>query len=368
MTMTQAPRGTAAVEGSLLEWRRRRRSYLRTMLVLTGVLVLSVALALSWGAVTVPLPDVWAIVVDHLRGAGDAARGITGDVIIWQIRAPRVVLAMLVGAGLAVVGVAVQAMVRNPLADPYVLGVESGAAAGAVAVIYFLGPFSVSFLSPTMGAFLGALATMALVFALARSGGRVSSLRLLLVGVALSYGLSGFTSFVLYASHDPAAQQQVMFWILGSLGGATWAQVPLVLAVVVAGSGFYWWWSRRLNALALGDASATSLGIDPNRARIVLFVVSSAMVAAIVSTVGPIGFVGLVVPHVTRMFVGAEHRRVLPASILVGASYLVVVDLFSRVVFAPSEVPIGIVTAVLGTPFFLWLLRSRGSRVLVDAS
>lgn len=368
MTVAEERTRPSAVESSLLEWRRRRRSYVVTMAVMAGVLLLGAAAGLSLGAVTVPLVDVWTIVGDHLRGAGDAARSVTGDVIIWQIRAPRVVLAMLVGAGLAVVGVAVQAMVRNPLADPYVLGVESGAAAGAVAVIYFLGPFSVSLLSPSLGAFLAALATMALVFALARSGGRVSSLRLLLVGVALSYGLSSFTSFVLYSSHDPAAQQQVMFWMLGSLGGATWSQVPFVLGVVVAGAACYWWWSRRLNALALGDASATSLGIDPDRTRIALFLVSSAMVAAIVSTVGPIGFVGLVVPHVARMFVGADHRRVLPASILVGAAYLVVVDLVSRVIFAPSEVPIGVVTAMLGTPFFLWLLRSRGSRALADAS
>ena len=361
MTVAEERVRPTAVESSLLEWRRRRRSYVVTMAVMAGVLVLGAAAGLSLGAVTVPLVDVWTIVGDHLRGAGDAARSVTGDVIIWQIRAPRVVLAMLVGAGLAVVGVAVQAMVRNPLADPYVLGVESGAAAGAVAVIYFLGPFSVSLLSPSLGAFLAALATMALVFALARSGGRVSSLRLLLVGVALSYGLSSFTSFVLYSSHDPAAQQQVMFWMLGSLGGATWSQVPFVLGVVVAGAACYWWWSRRLNALALGESQASHLGVNVVLVKRTAIVLTALAVGSLVAATGLIGFIGLVAPHAIRLACGPDHRIVLPGAALLGAALMVIADALSRTVVAPADLPIGVLTAALGAPFFLaLLLRRRG--------
>lgn len=361
------PVATDAVATVLAEGRRRRRRYVVSLMVMCGAVIAAAALALSAGSVTVPLGEVWSTIGRHLTGTVDNG-GVAGDVIIWEIRFPRVVMAALVGAGLAALGVVVQAMVRNPLADPYVLGIENGAAAGAVAVIYFAGPFAATLITPTIGAFFGAMGTMLLVFALARSGGRVSSIRLLLVGVSLAFGLSGFTSFVLYSSKDPATQAQVLFWILGSLGGVTWAQVPLVLATVAIGSGLFWFYSRRLNALALGDQSAQALGMDPDRLRIILFVICSVMIAAIVSTVGPIGFVGLIIPHVARMFVGADHRRVIPASLLLGAAYLVLVDIVSRVIFAPSEVPIGVMTAMLGTPFFLWLLRTRGSRFLMDAS
>jgi iron complex transport system permease protein len=248
------------------------------------------------------------------------------------------------------------------LADPYVLGVESGAAAAAVAVIFLSRRAVLSGeWSPTVAAFLGALATLALVFSIARKNGRVTSTRVLLVGVALSYALSGLTSFFLYASPDPAAQAQVLFWIMGGLGGASWTNLPIALGVLVAAWLAFGYYARQLNAMAMGDMSAVAVGLNPDRVRTRLLIISSLLVAVTVTLAGPIGFVGLVVPHVGRMLFGAEHRRLIPAVVLLGGIYLVLVDTLCRTIFAPSEIPIGVMTALLGTPFFLWLIRRKDS-------
>lgn len=336
------------------------------MALLAAGLVVALTLGVTWGSVSIGIGEVWSTVSRHLVRASTTPGG--HDSIIWRIRAPRVLLGALVGAGLGVIGVAVQAMVRNPLADPYVMGVESGAAVGAVAVI-FLGRAAAyhGIVTPAIGAFVGATATLVAVFGLARSRGRVAPVRLLLVGVALSYALSGVTSFFLYASRDPGAQRAILFWILGGLGGATWGELPLAAAVVGVGVAVVWYAARPLNALSVGDASATALGVDPDRLRIRLLLVCSLVVAVLVSMVGPIGFVGLVIPHVGRMLFGADHRRLVPASVLLGAIYLVLVDLVCRTLFAPSEIPIGVVTAMLGTPFFLWLIRRRQGAALGEA-
>lgn len=347
--------------------KRIRRRYTLTIAGMVIVLVIVATLGMSIGAVNVPFRDVWSIIGNHLtqNPSTTIARGI--DTIIWEIRAPRVVMGLLVGAGLAVIGVAVQAMVRNPLADPYILGVESGAAAGAVAIIYFGGMYASSLITPALGAFAGALLTLFLVFVLARQGSRVSSIRLLLVGVSLSFALSGITMFMQYSTRDPAAQAAIIFWLIGGLGGAQWSQVPLMTAVLVIGFCFVWFYARQLNILAVGDESATSLGINPDKLRVRLFVVLSLVIAVAVSMVGPIAFVGLVVPHVARLMVGAEHRRVLPVALLCGGIYLVTVDVVSRWIFAPGEVPVGVLTAILGTPFFIWLIRRRDTLAVRDA-
>lgn len=355
-----------AVAEALAHGDQLRSRYRFVIVALVVGLLASMAIALSVGSVRVPLETVWSAVWGVITGLPAATDG--PGLIVWEIRAPRVIIGALVGAGLAVVGVAIQAMVRNPLADPYVLGVSSGASVGAVAVIYFgAGVLGSGPVSPALGAFVGAVLTMAVVFALARSGGRLASVRLLLVGVALSYALSGLTSFALYATHDPAAENSILFWLLGGLGGARWSQVPLVAACVAVGLAAVWTLANRLNALSLGDDSAVSLGVDPDRLRVLLFLVCSLVVAALVSVVGPIGFVGLVIPHLVRLTVGAEHRRLVPASALLGAIYLVLVDIVARTVAAPAEIPIGVLTALLGTPFFLWMIRRKDSSVLKDA-
>ncbi|MDX3283737.1 FecCD family ABC transporter permease, partial [Streptomyces scabiei] len=324
------------------------------------LLLLSLVAGTGLGAAGIAGTDVlrflWAGLTGGTVHAGDAA----AYTIVWEIRLPRVVLGAVVGAGLASVGVGVQAIVRNALGDPFVLGISSGAAVGANAVI-LLGAFAaLGIWALSVSAFLSALAAMALVYALARSPHGLSPLRLVLTGTALAYGFEAVTTVMVFGAARGEAARSALMWLLGSLGGATWAQVPLVAVTVAAG----WAWLRRraesLNALALGDETSAALGVRPERLRRELFLVTAAVTGTVVAVSGAIGFVGLMVPHVVRMLVGADHRRVLAVAPLVGAVLLVWADVLSRLLLAPAELPVGVITAVVGVPAFLLLMRRSG--------
>ena len=328
------------------------------LLGLAVLLALSCALSLVFGAAQVPLERVLAILARQLFGIEPAVAVSVGqDSIVWQLRAPRVLLGALVGAGLALVGTALQAVTRNPLADPHLLGVSSGAAFGAVLVVLYLGEFA-GMLSLPLAAFVGAMASMLLVLAIASRGGRLHSERLLLAGVAVSFVLMAASNLLLYLG-NPHAASSVLFWMLGGLGLARWellwlpALCLLLALVVLLGLG------RALNALMAGEQSAVSLGLEPRRVRLLVFVVASLLTGVLVSLSGAIGFVGLMLPHVARFLVGAEHRRVLPVAALLGALFLVWVDVAARTWLAPQDLPIGIVTAAIGGAFFVALLRRR---------
>lgn len=328
------------------------------LLGLSVLLALSCAVSLAFGAAQVPLERVLAILGQHLFGSvPDVAVSVGQDSIVWQLRAPRVLLGALVGAGLALVGTALQAVTRNPLADPHLLGVSSGAAFGAVLVVLYLGEFA-GLLSLPLAAFAGALASMLLVLAIASRGGRLESDRLLLAGVAVSFVMMAASNLLLYLG-NPHAASSVLFWMLGGLGLARWEllwlpAVCLLLALaVLLGLG------RALNALMAGEQSAVSLGLEPRRVRLLVFVVASLLTGVLVSLSGAIGFVGLMLPHVARFMVGAEHRRVLPVAALLGALLLIWVDIAARTWLAPQDLPIGIVTAAIGGVFFVLLLRRR---------
>ncbi len=328
------------------------------LLGLAVLLALSFALSLVFGAAQVPLERVLAILARQLFGIEPAVAVSVGqDSIVWQLRAPRVLLGALVGAGLALVGTALQAVTRNPLADPHLLGVSSGAAFGAVLVVLYLGEFA-GMLSLPLAAFVGAMASMLLVLAIASRGGRLHSERLLLAGVAVSFVMMAASNLLLYLG-NPHAASSVLFWMLGGLGLARWellwlpALCLLLALVVLLGLG------RALNALMAGEQSAVSLGLEPRRVRLLVFVVASLLTGVLVSLSGAIGFVGLMLPHVARFLVGAEHRRVLPVAALLGALFLVWVDVAARTWLAPQDLPIGIVTAAIGGAFFVALLRRR---------
>ncbi|MEU5317779.1 iron ABC transporter permease [Streptomyces sp. NPDC021056] len=313
--------------------------------------------AVSIGAVNIPVGEVWRILLHHLTGreaTGDPAL----DQIVWTFRAPRVALAALVGAGLAVAGAVLQTLVSNPLADPVVLGFSYGASLGAVLVITLGGAALAGLggLGVSGAAFVGALAAGALVFALGQRRGRLAPTRLVLAGVAVGYVLLSVTSFVQLTA-TPTELRTVMFWMLGSVAGAQWSQLPTVAAVVLASTVLLTLFGRRLNALLAGDESATALGVDVNRLRAALLVISALLTGTVIAVAGGVGFVGLMIPHLVRMTVGADHRRLLPLTALLGANYLVLVDLLSRTLTRPNELPLGILTALLGAPFFLWLLR-----------
>ncbi|MFC4500798.1 MULTISPECIES: FecCD family ABC transporter permease [Streptomyces] len=311
-------------------------------------------LAVSIGAVNIPVGDVWGILLHHVTGLG-ATEDPALDQIVWTFRAPRVVLAALVGAGLAVAGAVLQTLVSNPLADPVVLGFSYGASLGAVLVIT-LGGVALGGLGVSGAAFVGALAAGALVFVLGQRQGRLAPTRVVLAGVAVGYVLLSVTSFVQLLA-TPTELRTVMFWMLGSVAGAQWSQLPTVAVVVLVSTVLLTLFGRRLNALLAGDESATALGVDVNRLRAALLVISALLTGTVIAVAGGVGFVGLMIPHLVRLTVGADHRRLLPLTALLGAVYLVLVDLLSRTLTRPNELPLGILTALLGAPFFLWLLR-----------
>ncbi|WJY62348.1 Hemin transport system permease protein HmuU [Corynebacterium atrinae] len=311
------------------------------------------------GPVDITVADTLRIVSHHVFGTQLIADGgSTQEAIVWQIRVPRAVLGASVGAGLALAGVVLQALVRNVLADPYVLGINSGASVGTAAAILFgvgtgLGEYALQ-----GSAFIGAMGASLLVFFIARSAGRLTSIRLLMAGVAVGYALSAATSFLIFAADSAEGARSVMFWLLGSLGLANWnGPLAVIVIVVTAVAAILMIGARHLDALAAGDETALTLGINPDRLRFALLVLSCLLVGAIVAMAGSIGFVGLVVPHLARRLVGGSHRAVLPVAALLGAILLVCADILARILLAPQEIPIGIITAMVGAPFLLILVR-----------
>lgn len=308
--------------------------------------------AVSLGPVRIGPGTVWSIVLDHVRGE---VRTGAADAIVWEIRVPRVLLAMIVGAALTTAGIVVQALARNALADPYLLGVSSGASVGVTAVLLFgalggLGTWALS-----AGSIAGALVATVAVFAVSRTEGQLNPTRLILCGVVLSAMFEAIATFLLFAG-NPQATQSVLFRLLGSFGQATWSQLWIPVLVLTGTLGWLLGQARMLNALALGEDEAIGLGIDIRRARRSLFLVAAAVAGVCVAVSGIIGFVGLVVPHLVRLLVGSDHRRVLALGVPLGAGFLVLADLLARTAFAPQELPIGVVTAFVGAPALLILL------------
>ncbi|MDQ4138289.1 MAG: iron ABC transporter permease [Actinomycetota bacterium] len=348
------PRRSAGAALGAVE-RRRRAAW--TITLLAVALFASLVGALCAGAVVVSPGAVVQVVLRELFGVPTAA-GTLESAIVWSIRMPRALLGACVGAGLAVGGLAMQAMVRNTLADPYLLGINSGASAGAAAVILFGAGVGLGAYALPGSAFAGALAASVLVFLIARSGGRVASPHLLLSGITVGYLLSAVTSFLVFASGSAEGARSVMFWLLGSLSLASWDGLLLLAAVAVTVTVVVCTVSgRRLDALAIGDETATTLGVSPHRFRLLMLVVLSLCVGVLVSAAGSIGFIGLVVPHLARRLVGAPHAAAAPAAALIGAILLIWSDVLARVVLAPQEMPIGIVTAAIGAPFLIVLIR-----------
>jgi iron complex transport system permease protein len=310
------------------------------------------------GPVSVAPGTVVRIVSHHTIGLPrTAAWSAADDAIIWQVRLPRVLLGAAVGAALAVVGVALQALVRNVLADPYVLGVTSGASTGAAAAILFGVGAGLGAGSLSVTAFAGAMLASVAVLAIARLGGPMTPTRVLLAGVAVGYLLHAATSFLIFASDSPEGTRAVMFWLLGSLAHATWPTLGPVVVVAVGAVGVLQLWGRRLDAIAIGDETARTLGVDPFRFRAQVLVVGAVAVGAVVAMSGGIGFVGLVIPHLARRLVGPGHRSLVPAAALIGAAFLVWSDVLARLLLQPRELPIGVVTALAGGPFLLHLVR-----------
>jgi iron complex transport system permease protein len=327
-----------------------------------GIVVAAVAaaivLAVSVGAVPVPLATVWGIALDSVAPGLVTPHWTKAQAnIVWEIRFPRVLLAGLVGAGLGLVGGALQAVTRNKLADPHLLGISSGGAFGAIAALMHTGLF-LGLLTVPLMAFGGALAATLMVLGVARFAGATSADRLILAGVAVSFVIMAGANILIFLG-DPRATHTVVFWMLGGLGLAQWPHLLWPLAILIPCAVWLVAQSGALNAISLGDETAASLGLAVPRFRLQVFVVAALVTGVMVAFSGLIGFVGLMMPHLVRLVVGGDSARVLPASAIAGGVFLIGADAVARVAMAPEDLPIGIVTGLCGGLFFIWLMARK---------
>ena len=331
-----------------------------SILLLGGMLVLlvSLSIAVSVGAVAVPAGTVWGVLANKLSpGFIEQTWSQGREAIVWNIRFPRAILAMMVGAGLAIVGASLQAVTRNPLADPHLLGISSGGAFGAIFALLHSGLFLGALTVPLL-AFFGALAATLIVLGVSRLADASSADRLVLAGVAVSFIIMAAANGLIFLG-DPRASHTVVFWMLGGLGLAQWDQLIYPLVILILCGAWLTLRTTQLNAMTIGDETAATLGIAVARFRLIVFVIGALITGVMVAFSGIIGFVGLMVPHIARMLVGGDYTRVLPASALVGAIFLLWADIAARTVMAPEDMPIGIVTGIVGGMFFVWLLGRR---------
>ena len=333
------------------------RRYAWLLIALGAVLLVSCVVSLGFGPARVPVDVVWRILLHKLFGLGVPDWSAGQEHIVWLIRVPRMLLGALVGAGLALIGAVLQALTRNPLADPHLLGVTSGATLGAVIVVLHVGEI-VGLLTLPIAAFIGALLSMFLVLGIANRQGRLDSDRLLLCGVAVSFVMMAIANLLLFMG-DHRASSAVMFWMLGGLGLARWELLAVPALSVLLGLILLIGMARPLNALMAGEQTAVTLGLNARAVRLRVFVIASLMTGVLVSISGSIGFVGLMVPHIARRLIGAEHRRLLPVCVLLGSVFLVWVDVAARTLITPEDLPIGVATAALGGLFFIGLMRRR---------
>ncbi len=351
----------------------KRRHATVVILVLAVALLGCVVVATSLGAVPIPFSDVTRMLIARLPGIGrfsswsdtsafQQARDTAGlsvsqaEAIIFQIRLPRVITAAVVGAALAAAGALFQGLLRNPMADPYIIGTSGGAALGAT--IALLLPIQVVWLGFTLvplAAFAGALATVLVVYNIARVGPRTPVTTLLLAGFAFSSMLAAVMSFLMLVSGHTL--RRVVLWTMGGVTASSWPQLRIVVPLILAGIMAAYALANDLNAFLLGEEQAAYLGVNVERRKLVLLMVGSLLTGAAVSVSGLVGFIGLVVPHVARLVFGPDHRLLLPTSTLMGSLFLVLADLIARLLLAPAEIPVGIITAMIGAPFFIYLLR-----------
>ncbi|MGV8984373.1 FecCD family ABC transporter permease [Clostridium sp.] len=336
------------------------KSYYKKVFAI-GVFILIIAIIASanFGVADISFKQTALIVLSKIPILNKfvSTEGIkeTSIIILLNLRLPRILLACLVGAALSVVGTSFQGIFKNPMADPFVLGVSSGAALGATIAMVFLSQipfFGMSLVAFT--AFIGAIITTFLVYNIARVGTKVPVATLLLAGIAINYLLSSIISLMMTFNSDNI--EKIVMWTMGSFSTAGWNEVILLFMIVVPSILFVFTFSRDLNIMLLGEDSARSLGIDVNGFKKHIFIISTLMVAAVVSVSGIIGFVGLIVPHAIRMIFGSDNRVVIPFSALGGAIFLIICDTLARVIVPPSEIPVGIITSIFGVPFFIYLL------------
>lgn len=329
------------------------------LLALLALLVITVGVAITFGAYNISVFDVYRIVMAHVSPFGDFS-DITRlhNTIVWELRIPRVLLAVVVGTALATAGAVFQGCFRNPLVEPFILGVSSGAAFGAALGIVFVD----FFLSIQFSAFLFGSLAVAMAYFLAHVRNETPIVTLILSGVVIGSIFEAMVSILKYTASD-AALREIVFWLMGGFYYATWNDVYLLVPIIVPSFLIMWALGWKLNILSMGDDEARALGVNPEKYKLVLIVLATLITSLAVSTVGIIAWVGLMMPHATRMMLGPDHRYVIPAAALLGGSYLLVCDTLARTLTS-SEIPVGIITSILGAPYLFYLLRTRGSAIL----
>ena len=341
-----------------LSWRKDKKVFIAVLLIL--LFISSIILGISFGAVDIPPYDVYRVFLYKVFGIKignlDEILNSTLFDIIWGVRMPRVLLGAFAGMALAMVGVIMQATIQNPLGDPYILGLSSGASLGATfsILIGFSGVLS-SFGAP-LGAFLGALIASIFVYFLAKIGGRITPFKMILAGMVISSICSSLTSLIIFLSKDNEGIRTVNFWMMGSLAGAEWSNIVLPIAISVIPLIYFFTQYRNLNLMVLGDETSITLGLNIEKHRKIYMILSSLITGVIVSVCGTIGFVGIMIPHIVRLIFGTDHKTLLPFSALVGAIFLIWADIIARCAITNMELPIGIITSVIGAPFLLWLM------------
>ncbi len=339
---------------------RRRFSIFSVAAMAVGLLVVG-SLVLTVGSVHIPFRQVWAILVSHLPLVNmEVNWSSTTDMIVTGIRLPRIILAGMAGAALGVAGATYQGLFRNPLADPYLIGVAQGAALGAVTGFLLPWTFLGGYLIPVL-AFLGALVSVSAVYLIARVGKAIPVTTLILAGVAIGSFLISLTSYITIISADK--MPGILSWLMGKFSMANWEQVGLIAPFLVVGLAVIFIFARPLNVMQLDEEQAEQLGINVERTKLILMAASTLITAAAVCFVGTIGFVGIIIPHAVRLIWGPDHRTLLPLAALSGAILLILADTASRTLFPPTEIPVGVITAFLGAPFFLFLLRRKKKAV-----
>ncbi len=337
---------------------------LKKVLVISAFLslfLLAVALlSLSIGSAEIGFTRILSIILRKLPFFHPVPFDETEVAIVISIRLPRILLAALVGAALSIAGVVFQGLLRNPLAEPYILGISNGSAVGAILAI-MAGIMASSWIFP-LTSFGGALLTILLVYRIARVGKRMETNTLLLVGVIVGFFFAAIVMFLLSISPTHGLQK-AFFWLMGDLSTANYLKIIIILPYVLGGTIFIYVWARSLNIISMGEEAALQLGIEVEKAKLTLFVAASLITGAVVAVGGVIGFVGLIIPHIVRLLAGPDHRLLLPASALVGATFLIIADTLARIIIAPSELPVGVVTAFFGAPFFIYLLRRKKQEV-----
>ena len=335
-----------------------RGLYLGWLVAGTLALILACALAVTIGPATVTLTQVAGSIGWHLGLSAEPGAPVLVDAIVWQLRLPRVLTAALVGAGLALCGAVMQSVTRNPLADPYLLGLSSGASVGAVCVVIL----GLTFALP-VAAFLGALLALTATLSIARVGGTITPVRAVLSGLAIAQLAGALTSFIIFWAAKGDSYREILNWLLGSVAGASWGSVTIAAtALIVVGTGILLS-ATRLDAFAFGDTSAASLGINVNRTRWALLGGVALLTGAMVAVSCAIGFVGIILPHLVRGISGPGHHRLLPLVAVFGGLFLVIADTLARTLFDPRELPVGIITAFIGVPVFILLIKRKRSHL-----